>query len=343
MATTKKVPISIFIHELEAALKRKDGYIMGARGQNPKTGSLDLSVTTESSSWKITGWYYTQYNTGYSAAQKQKALYWREHATRVWDCNGLAEGIYEIHTGININARARNNYASWCDPKGTDMSQMPREPGVAVFKYSSSAGAITHVGYLWKPVDASNPKGDWWVIEAKGVLYGVVQTKFKSSGWNRWGKMTKYYDYTADTTEVISTGYIGKGDKGEEVKKVQNALLLAGEKLPRYGADGDFGSETLAALKSFQRKNGLPVTGEVDDATQKLLFAETPPVIEKIVQIIGGNCNIRKGPGLNNPSVGVAHRLDKYAYGGQTENGWNSIIYKNELRWVSGKYSQILT
>ena len=55
----QKVPITTFIKELEAALTRQDGYIMGAYGQNPKTGSLDLSITKESSSWKPTGWYYT--------------------------------------------------------------------------------------------------------------------------------------------------------------------------------------------------------------------------------------------------------------------------------------------
>ena len=191
----QKVPITTFIKELEAALTRQDGYIMGAYGQNPKTGTLDLSITKESSSWKPTGWYYTQYNSGYSTTQKNKALYWREHATRVWDCNGLAEGIYQLYTGVNINSKARYNYSQWCDPKGTDMKTMPKEPGIAVFKYNSSVGYITHVGYLWKPIDSNKPNGDWWVIEAKGVLYGVVKTKLNSGNWNRWGKMTKYYSY----------------------------------------------------------------------------------------------------------------------------------------------------
>ena len=31
----KKMPIATFVAELEAALKRKDGYIMGSKGQNP--------------------------------------------------------------------------------------------------------------------------------------------------------------------------------------------------------------------------------------------------------------------------------------------------------------------
>ena len=83
----KRMPIGKFVAELEAALNRKDGYIMGAKGQNPKK-------------WAANSWWYTQYDD--SASQKKKALYWRENAQRVWDCNGLAEGIYEEAYGVNV-------------------------------------------------------------------------------------------------------------------------------------------------------------------------------------------------------------------------------------------------
>lgn len=78
-----KVLISDFVKELVAALNRKDGYIMGSRGQNPRTGYLDLSVPESQckSSWKTNGYYYTQY----SGSQRTKALGWRANATRVWD------------------------------------------------------------------------------------------------------------------------------------------------------------------------------------------------------------------------------------------------------------------
>lgn len=49
-----------------------------------------------------------------------------------------------------------------------------------------------------------------------------------------------------------------KGSKGEAVKKLQEALLAkyGAQTLPKYGADGDFGSETFNALT----KLGLPTT-----------------------------------------------------------------------------------
>ena len=49
-----------------------------------------------------------------------------------------------------------------------------------------------------------------------------------------------------------------KGSKGEKVKALQQALIakFGASIMPRYGADGDFGNETAAAIKTA----GLPST-----------------------------------------------------------------------------------
>ena len=142
----------------------------------------------------------------------------REHAPLVMDCNGLAEGGYQKETGVNINARARNNYSSWCNPKGTGkIPAAHRVPGAAVFIHNGSY--VSHVGFLWKPVVSGKPEGDWWVIEARGVLYGVVATKLNARGWNRWGLMTKYFDYSdagLSDTPIYEFGHreLSYGDTG---------------------------------------------------------------------------------------------------------------------------------
>jgi peptidoglycan hydrolase-like protein with peptidoglycan-binding domain len=51
---------------------------------------------------------------------------------------------------------------------------------------------------------------------------------------------------------------------GADVKVWQSHLIAAGFKLPRFGADGDYGSETVAGTRSWQASKGLPVTGIVD-------------------------------------------------------------------------------
>jgi hypothetical protein len=69
---------------------------------------------------------------------------------------------------------------------------------------------------------------------------------------------TKNVPYTQPTVQRNDEFPLKKGSKGETVKKLQQALITKYGKqiLPKYGADGDFGSETTNALT----KLGLPTT-----------------------------------------------------------------------------------
>lgn len=340
MAITK-MPISKFVEELEKALIRKDGYIWGATGQNPKKWS-------NSSHWI----------THYSGKQRTKALYWRDNAERVWDCNGLAEGIYKDFCGVNINTCARYNYSGWCASKGSGTIPVKyRVPGAAVFRYSKSAGYITHVGYLYKPVKASDPSGDWYVIEAKGVMYGVVKTRLSEDGaWNRWGWMTKYFDYTEvensegvpSATLMLGDRLLKNGSEGEDVKQLQSALIRLGYDCGNWGADGDFGDSTEMAVREFQKDAGLVVDGKYGekshDALEKAL-AEFESTIEepKKVRIVGGNCYIRSESNTDGEIIGVAKKGSTYMYAGEiAENGWHKIEVNGSIGWVSGKYSKLI-
>lgn len=327
----KRMPIAQFVEKLEASLNRKDGYIMGSKGQNPRK-------------WAKDSWWYTQYTT---TKQREKALYWREHAERVWDCNGLAEGLYEDFAGVNINTKARYNYAQWCDPKGKGLiPAMYRVPGAAVF-WGNNAGSIHHVAYLYRPVDATKPEGDWYIIEARGVMYGVVKTRLNNRKPNFWGWMTKYFDYGEASESGPETNVtLRNGDEGEAVRNLQTNLILLGYDCGKWGADGDFGDATEVALTEFQRDHGLTADGiygeksriAMEDALAAQKAAENP----KKVRIVGGNCYIRTAPTTSGQALGVAHEGDTLPYGGQTyDNGWHLVAYKNQNAWVSGKYSKL--
>lgn len=64
-----------------------------------------------------------------------------------------------------------------------------------------------------------------------------------------------------------------KGMKGEDVKKLQNALLDLGYDLGKYGADGDFGTATYNAVRQFQKTKGLTADGIAGKATLGALYA----------------------------------------------------------------------
>lgn len=331
----KKMPIGQFMVEVEKALNRKDGYIMGAKGQNPRK-------------WAANSWWFTQYND--SSTQKKKALYWREHAERVWDCNGLAEGIYEEWAGVNINTKARYNYSGWCATKGTGMIPAKyRVVGAAVF-WGNKASTITHVAYLYKPVDSSKPSGDWYIIEARGVNYGVVKTKLSSRKPNFWGLMTKYFDYENDDVAYVEPELgeriLKNGMEGEDVKEMQSNLITLGYDLGKWGADGDFGDATEIALMAFQREHGCDDDGEYGPITHKAMTAaiasQKPAEAPRSVHIVGGNCWVRSAPNTSSNRLGVARDGSSLTYGGQTsENGWHLVEFENQNGWVSGKYSKL--
>lgn len=129
-----------------------------------------------------------------------------------------------------------------------------------------------------------------------------------------------------------------KGDRGEAVMAMQEALVKAGWSFPRYGCDGDFGSETEANVKGFQRTHDLPVTGIYDAATRSALMAA---IGAGKVEITGGIVNVRSGPGTNNAIIGTAHKGDRYEYGLVTD-GWYQIDFDGALGWVSGKYAEVV-
>ena len=66
-----------------------------------------------------------------------------------------------------------------------------------------------------------------------------------------------------------------RGDNGDAVKSLQNALISHGYSCGSAGADGDFGSSTRSAVILFQGFNRLSTDGIVGPATWTALFSLT--------------------------------------------------------------------
>lgn len=318
---------------LEKQAADECGYIMCAVGQNPKT---------------LSDWYFAGQ---YSGKQLNKAYYWRDHAPRVYDCQGLAD-CYVSENVSKINVRARNNYADWCRTKGTgDIPNERKTYGAAVFMYSTSAGYITHVGFLVRPVDENDISGDWYVVEARGVMYGVVTTKLSQRKWNRWGWMTKYFDYesTGDIpkTTTETTRILKNGCEGDDVVELQKNLIELGYSCGLWGADGDFGDSTELALRRFQKDNGLTADGKygpLTDAKMTEVLANhfSPAESGKVVKIQNGQCYVRDYPATTGKIIGVARLGSALTYRGEVaENGWIAVEYNGKDGWVSGKYGKV--
>lgn len=337
-----KMPIGTFVAQLQEAVARKDGYIMGATGQDPKK-------------WSETSWWYTQY----SGSQKTKALYWRKNAQRVWDCNGLAEGMYKDYTGTDINTKARYNYSGWCSVKGTGLIPVnKRVPGAAVF-WGSKASSITHVAYLEKPVTAGKPEGDWYIIEARGVMYGVVRTKLYSRDPDFWGIMDKYFDYENTNITVAPAYKLGdrtlkKGVKGSDVSELQTWLTKFGYLNDQI--DGDFGSKTKKAVEAFQKANGLTIDGEYGKQAHVAMQALIEKAQEKLpetkvgqIVVTGSSVNVRYGDTTDYDKIGTVKKGEKLTFVLNEEkkaivsvNGWYAVYFNGFIGWISGKYAELV-
>jgi peptidoglycan hydrolase-like protein with peptidoglycan-binding domain len=69
---------------------------------------------------------------------------------------------------------------------------------------------------------------------------------------------------------------IAVGSCGDHVRRIQEALLDLGFKLPKYGADEEFGSETQRAVADFQSQHDAVPDGAVGLITMGLLDLLTP-------------------------------------------------------------------
>lgn len=332
----QKLNPSEFADWLMERAAAKDGYIMCAVGQDPRT---------------LSEWYFSGQ---YSGTQLTKARYWRDHAARVFDCQGLADCYVTERAGVGkVNVRARDNYADWCGVKGAGaIPAEKRQRGAAVFIHNGSY--VSHVGYLVSPVDADRPAGDWLVVEARGVMYGVVTTRLSARGWNRWGLMDKYFDYAATPEAPVplpGMRLLKRGCTGEDVRRLQTSLLELGYDLPKYGADGQYGQETEAAVRQLQRASGVKVDGVYGEESHAALMAlladadaddEPAAPAPGKVRITGGTVYVRSGPGTAHPILTVARRGDELACTARADSGWYAVQLPTGTGWVSGKYAEVI-
>lgn len=199
-----------------------------------------------------------------------------------WDEDGdidTRESDYGANGHPDKSARQALNA---CKVKGK-IGTIPEIPGLAVWTQTGG-----HIGLY---------VGNGEVIELRGYGKNIQWNKLRDRAFTTWG----LYPYTTYTTaqEAVAkaaaavsddsgSSTLRKGSKGAAVEELQELLLSRGYSLPNYGADGDYGNETVAAVKEFQKDNGLEADGICGPKTWAALKA-TPvvPAVKYSVAISG--------------------------------------------------------
>jgi len=81
-----------------------------------------------------------------------------------------------------------------------------------------------------------------------------------------------------------------RGDRGDKVRVLQNALVTAGIEI-KGGVDGIFGGATFVALQKYQTSNGLTITGTLTNPTALKLGIISAPAVSIAVFPVQGKCS----------------------------------------------------
>ena len=247
---------------VEKAYEEKWGYIWGqsaAEWTRAKQDALERKYNSDPAK-------YANYELGAKFGSR-----WIGHM--VTDCSGLPHHVLK-KLGVAIPHGSNSIWRKSLSHKGKIVKGMKLPVGAAIF--TGTEDRHDHMGTL---------VSESCVCEAKTTQDGVVHTPLSNKKWTYWGLYKGVqYDFipgeeapavdpipNQNTIPIpVTLRTLRKGAKGqdaEEVVYLQQLLIHHGESLPKYGVDGDFGSETLKAVKSFQKKHGLVVDGIVGPKT----------------------------------------------------------------------------
>lgn len=259
MTSRREIIIAAAREKLPASISDAPlcGYIMGATGWICTQARIDAQAA---------------HYPAYEASIRKYGSKWL--GKRCYDCAQWVRMVAKA-AGYALVSGATSQWKQdiW-EAKGT-MDTLPDDlRAIVIWRYSDVTGKMEHVAIILEGETES---------EARGHAYGVREYLLRGSTFNRWGRLRgldEPYEggtvvtETPDKATTTACPTLQKGTKGDAVVTLQQRLLSHGIQLPKYGADGDFGTETLIAVKQFQGLNGLLVDGIVGAATWSALLKD---------------------------------------------------------------------
>lgn len=135
---------------------------------------------------------------------------------------------------------------------------------------------------------------------------------------------------------------LSSGSTGSEVKLMQQKLMMLGYNCGTSGADGDFGSGTLTAVKNFQSANGLTVDGIVGANTHAKLDAKY-----NALNVFTATCNLeglkvrtrRQHKLCNLLRLSISEKGRKVKVARVTSNNWYfALVGERYVAYMAAKY-----
>lgn len=185
-----------------------------------------------------------------------------------WLCNPASE----VSAHFVVEAGRSACLVDWCDAgwhagnKSVNMSSIGIECHPRC-SYADMVETAKVIAMLWETF------GKLPLIGHKDI----VSTACPGRWYDKLNKLTEMAEVVYNGGELpevdevdgvtVTMPVLSKGSKGSKVKAMQALLKGYGYNLGSWGVDGDFGAQTDAAVKQYQKKNGLEVDGIVGKAT----------------------------------------------------------------------------
>ena len=203
---------------------------------------------------------------------------------------GLLTTNASSNSGLGILGGLLTSNASSTSGLGM-LSELLTDPSNALGQFAEKIG-LTGAAANTFGIDLSNPEE---VLKSLATQMGLSEEQMS-------GLTEGFFGLEAAATNVSTslpqiTKQLQKGDwDDDQVKAMQERLMALGFDLSKFGADGKFGDETLAALKAFEEKYKLTVDGILDETEAAKLEAETANLAssagESVMAAFGNSGNV---------------------------------------------------
>lgn len=219
-----------------------------------------------------TGWICTpsrlaQQEKQYPSFAKQMKRYGKKWMGKpCYDCAQLTRDVAR-QAGISLPSGATSQWRAAGIWKEKDViDTLPDEAGI--FLFTMRDGRMTHTG-----VSIGNGEE----VDARGHAYGVVRRKISETSYTHWARLAIDYNAPIEAENPAPEPMkptLRTGSRGKDVRILQENLRQLG--FLNDAADGIFGTNTNAAVRSFQKAQGLSVDGVVGAGTWAALGAAMP-------------------------------------------------------------------
>ena len=262
--------------ELRRLLKEKGNTVYNCTVDYASTVNESLSLVVQQANREDLDWFIAiHFNAGGGKGVEVYTYEGRQYQDAIDVCNNIAalgfnnRGV-KAGTGLYVirRTKAKSMLIEVCFVDTEDANKYLEVGYKAIAKsivdaldnHIASAPAVdTNTSSTSQTQSTVTATGDDWVRR--------LQQECNKQGYSK-----QKVDGVAGPATLAGCPTVRKGAKGNITKLIQEKLLSLGYKLPKWGADGSFGGETVDAVELFQEAKGLSIDGVVGQNTWRKLL-----------------------------------------------------------------------